>query len=127
MKKFFLIADDSPGKTLFLEAIIQKTKFPAKIIKATTTEEATTLIEKHTTDIGYGFIDYQMPSENGIVVIGALRKANPNAHIALVTATNREEFKDEAEEAGANGYVCTSFDEETVVENLMNLLDAWKD
>jgi len=120
----FLIADDSDGKIIMLEALIQRAGYKGNILVAKTTDESKRLTDLHP-EIAYAFVDYEMPSENGIAVISYLRKKSPDTKIALVTASNNEEYKQEAEEAGANGFVCTSFAEEDVAEEITDLLLEW--
>ena len=72
------------------------------------------------------FIDYEMPSENGPAVIAYLRESVPSAKIAMVSSSNSGEYQADASEAGSDTYICTSFDEETVVETVSELLEEWK-
>src|SRR5690606_19217166 len=76
MKPLFLIADDSIPKTYFLKSLIKKADFPADILYATSTEEAKKVIDENPS-IAFGFIDYEMPSENGPSVIKYLKEKNP--------------------------------------------------
>ncbi len=125
MTKVFLIADDSPDKRMFLRSILQHAHWDGNIFEATTTEESFSLIDAHP-DIAAAFIDYEMPTQNGPAVIRKLRSTNPKAHIALVTATDSKRYEEDAREAGADAFVCSSWVENRLVKALMDFLEEWK-
>lgn len=120
----FLIADDSDGKIVMLEVLIKKSDFAGEVIIAKNTDQAKQMIDDNPA-IAYAFIDYYIPPENGPSVIAYLHNKNPDAHIALVTSSNNSGLEEEAREAGATAFVCTSFEEDTVVKNINNLLIEW--
>ncbi|MFA7681554.1 MAG: response regulator [Candidatus Peribacteraceae bacterium] len=124
MPKKFLIADDSDAKAMLLEGIIHAAKFSATILRARTTEEAMCIIEKQP-DIAFAFVDYEIPTKEGPAVIRFLKEKNPLAHIALVSAVENDAYKNSALAAGAETYVCTSFDMQTVEDTLHNILQSW--
>ena len=126
MPRLFLIADDSPGKRAFLQELLRHTHWNGDIIEAVSTEDAIQMIEAHP-DIAAAFIDYEIPSQNGPAVIRALRSANPNARIALVTASNSQKYQKDAYDAGANAFVCTTWEEDRVIKALTDLLLEWED
>lgn len=119
----FLIADDSQGKAMMLEAVVKHSgKFPSILI-AKTTDEAKALID--TKKISAAFIDYEMPTENGPAVIAYLKQKQPNARIALTTSSDSAEYEKEAKAAGAEAFVCTTNEQKGVLETLQNLLIEW--
>lgn len=126
MTKTLLIADDSPGKIAMLHMLLKRAKWDGSILIAHTTEEAMKLIAAHP-DIGFGLIDYYMPSENGVAVMRALKEKNPNAHIALVSSSDRRDNQDEARAAGAEACVCTTYRSEDVERTVMALLEGWSE
>lgn len=121
----FLLADDSDAKAMMLEALIKKSKLDVEILRARTTEEANKLINENP-DIAFAFVDYEMPSELGPAIIAHLKEINPKARIALVSSGNIEHYRQNAEEAGAEAYICTSFEADIVEKNLSELLESWK-
>ncbi|MBU0766862.1 response regulator [Patescibacteria group bacterium] len=121
----FLIADDSDAKIMMLEGIIKKAQFPAEILIAKTTEEADKLISENT-DIAFAFVDYEIPSALGPAIITHLKEVNPKAHIALVSSSNSEKYQNNAAEAGAEKYICTSFESDDVEHRLLELLKEWE-
>ncbi|MBM3231318.1 response regulator [Candidatus Peregrinibacteria bacterium] len=119
----FLIADDSQGKAMMLEAVVKHSqKFPTILI-AKTTQDAKALIDSE--QIAAAFIDYEMPTENGPAVIAYLKEKQPNSRIALTTSSDSADYEKEAMAAGAEAFVCTTRDEKYVLETLRNLLIEW--
>jgi DNA-binding NarL/FixJ family response regulator len=125
MKKF-LIADDSVPKTFFLQKIIKNEQVPCVVLTARSSEEAKKVIDANP-DIAAAFIDYEIPSENGPAIIRYLKSKNPNAVVALVTAFNTEKYHQDGTDAGAEAFVCTTFQEDDVVRTLRSLLAGWKE
>ena len=121
--KSFLIADDSDGKMMLLEALIKKSGLEVDIYWARSTEIAKKLIDEHKP--AFAFIDYEMPTELGPAVIKYLRKAVPEAKIAMVSSSNSEKYQSDAADAGADTYICSSFEPDLVAENVLNLLLEW--
>jgi len=119
----FLIADDSEAKGGWLEAMVKKSGFAGTVIRARNTDDAKELIDEHLPEAA--FIDYEMPSENGPAVIAYLREKVPHAKIAMASSSNSEAYQADAEEAGSDAYICTSFEEEEVVEKVMDTLEEW--
>lgn len=121
--KIFLIADDSDAKAMWLEAMVKKSGFAGTVIRARNTDDAKKLVDEHLPEAA--FIDYEMPSENGPAVIAYLRQKVPHAKIAMASSSNSERYQADAEAAGSDAYICTSFEEEEVVEKVMNTLTEW--
>ncbi len=121
----FLIADDSDGKRMFLKSVLKHAKWDGEILEAATTEDASVMIQNEK-NIDAAFIDYEIPSQNGPAVIHELHAKFPAAHIALVTSADSRRYEDDAREAGAEAFVCTSWTEDRVVKALMDLLDQWR-
>lgn len=125
MMASFLIADDSPQKIQLLMHFLKKARWEGPILTAETTEDAMQLIDDHP-DIGFACIDYYMPSENGPAVIHHLHTQNPNAHIALVSSSDKQSNYDEAKAAGAETCLCTTYASDVVERTMMELLEEWK-
>ncbi len=119
-----LIADDSPGKIDMLRHYLKKAMWQGTILVAHTTEEAELLMKAHD-DIGFGLIDFYMPSKNGPYVIRALKEKNPGARCALVSSSEQQENIDAAMKAGAEAFVCSTWDDERVEGAMMGLLKEW--
>jgi DNA-binding NarL/FixJ family response regulator len=124
-RPILLIADDSDAKQMLLEGFLMRSHWKVKILKAFSTEKAMRLIKKHP-DIGFAFVDYQIPSEEGPAVITYLKKTNPAARIALVTASDSTRYESEARAAGAEAFLCTTHGEEETAANITELLKGWQ-
>lgn len=125
MAQTFLIADDSDGKRTFLKSILKHVKWDGEILEAATTEEVIAWIGREK-KIDAAFIDYEIPSQNGPAIIRELRAKFPAAHIALVTSADSKRYKDDATEAGADAFVCTSWAEDRLIKALTDLLNQWQ-
>ena len=119
----FLIADDSPRKTQMLRTFLTHAGWTGEVLTAATTEEAIDLIDSHS--IEYAFVDYFIPSRNGPTVIAHLKSLPPPARIALVSSTDSRNNTDEALRAGAETFVCTSWESDRVERTLLALLEEW--
>ncbi len=120
----FLIADDSAAKRMLLHGLLHHAKWPGEVLVAETTEQALELIEKHP-DIGFAFIDYYIPSQNGPAIIKALKTKNPSAHVVLVSSSEQQENIDEAKAAGAEDFVCSTWDGERTPNKIFEILHEW--
>lgn len=121
--KPLLIADDSDGKIELMKLMLRHAKWEGEILIAKTSEEATDLIATH--DIGFGLIDFYIPSQNGPSIIQALKQKNPAARVALVSSADNKRNFDEAKEAGAEACICTTYASDEVERALMELLGNW--
>jgi len=121
----FLIADDTAGKQFYLRALLKKSRFPAKVVTANSTKESEEIIAKMSNIVG-AFVDLRMPQTGGLPVVEELRKRNPNAHIALVTASAGATLNAEARRAGADTCISTAYPERFVTERILKLLEEWK-
>lgn len=120
----FLIADDSDAKAMWLEVMVKKSGFTGTVIRARNTDEAKKLIDEHLPE--FALIDYEMPSENGPAVIAYLREKVPDARIAMASSSNSDAYQTDAQEAGSDDYICTSFEEDIVKAKIEDLLTEWQ-
>ena len=118
----FLIADDSPEKTEFLQGVLARAAWQGEVLTADTTEDAMAIIDEHPIDAA--FIDYYIPSGNGPCVIAYLKRMRPLARIALVSSSANADNFARAKAAGAEATVCT-FPREDAEERLLELLGGW--
>ncbi len=119
----FLIADDSVDKIRLLEAFLKRVGWKQEVLIAMTTEEAVDHIEDHA--ISHAFVDYYIPSHNGPSVIAHLKQHRPDARIALVSSADNPRNRDEALQAGAEAFVCTTWPMDEVERQMLKLLNEW--
>lgn len=119
-----LIADDSAAKIMLLQSLVRHVHWEGEVLIAETTAEAMRLIREH--DIGFGFIDYYIPSENGPAIIRALKAARPESRCVLVSSSDQQKNIEEAQAAGAEGFVCTSWEGDRAEKAILDILEQWK-
>lgn len=68
-----------------------------------------------------GLFDIRMPRMNGVEAFFAIRKANPNARIVLMSGYADEKLVAEAMKGGAIGFLSKPFDPEAMLELLQQL------
>ncbi len=120
-----LIADDSEGKILMIQAILQMQQWDGEVFVAMTSQEAMRVIDEHP-DIGFGLIDFYIPSQNGPAIMRALKARNPAARIALTSSSANAERTAEAMAAGAEKAVCMGKEPDVVEREMGELLEIWK-
>lgn len=119
-----LILDDSEAKREWMHHLVARQCPHWKLLMATTTEEAMAHVKSG--PIFTALIDYEVPTENGPAVIAAVRERNPRAQIACVSSSGNDEYRKNALEAGANGYVCTSELPQEVERQMKLMLAEWQ-
>jgi two-component system response regulator RegA len=124
MSTTFLIADDTEGKLQMLKKFVEQSGIATIILEARTSEEAKGVIDTHVIDAA--FIDYEIPTENGPAIIAHLKSVQPEARIALVSASDSPTYQENALDAGAEACLCTSYVEDTVVDDVLSILGKWK-
>lgn len=118
-----LIADDNAHKTMLMQGMLHRMKWKGDVLIATTTEDAKKLIDEQ--EIGFGLIDYYIPTENGPSVIAYLKSKNPNARIALVSSSDKIANFDEAKAVGAEACICTGYEADEVERKFVEVLNDW--
>ncbi len=121
--KDFLIADDSPNKIQLMLLMLTHAEWEGDIRLAETTEHAMQMIDEH--DIGFAFVDYYIPSENGPAVIKYLKEKNPSARIALVSSADNADNFAEARQAGAEICICSTREIDQVEREFMEVVADW--
>ncbi|MFZ2960423.1 MAG: response regulator [Candidatus Ozemobacteraceae bacterium] len=96
MEKKILLVDDSTFSRMMMKEIIKKNLPDWDIFQAGTGEEAMKLIDEHS--FGLMLLDFNMPDINGIDLGKQIRKKQPAAKIALVTANQQNAVKSRAED-----------------------------
>ncbi len=113
MKKV-LIADDSSYNRTLLAAILRKKNL--QIEMAEDGEDAITKFANVNPDIV--FLDNLMPKINGLDALKEMKKIDPNCIGVMLTALSSAEDVQQAEEAGASGYLLKPFDPKKIFDVL---------
>ncbi len=125
MRESLLIADDSAEKMALMQHFLQKARWDGPILLAETSDDAMLIIDENP-DIGFGLIDFYIPSQNGPTIIHHLKSVNPSARIALVSSSSQQKNVEEARMAGAEAFICTTHPGDQVETAMMELLEEWK-
>ena len=98
--KNVLIVDDDPGCLLLLQKMLEKKD--CEIAIARDGETALKIAEERIYDLV--IMDIMMPGLNGVEVVEKLRQTQPDCppYVALITAFDIEQYKQDAHTAGAN-------------------------
>jgi len=67
-------------------------------------------------------LDVTMPKMDGLQTLEEIRKFDPHARVAMLTATGQQAVDREAIEAVATGFLVNPFDDARVLEAVENLL-----
>ena len=122
--KTLLIADDSPHKTLLMQGMLHRGGWNGDVVIAATSEDAKKLIDEH--EVGFAFVDFYIPSDNGPAIMRYLKEKRPSARVALVSSSDKYENRVEAEEAGAEACICTSYEADEVEKAFADIIAEWQ-
>jgi two-component system chemotaxis response regulator CheY len=67
-------------------------------------------------------LDIVMEGMNGLEVLARLRELDPDARVIIASADVQSSTRDEAQEAGAIGFINKPFERERVLETVSNVL-----
>ena len=117
--KRILLADDSPVSRNLMKTLLVSNY---EIIEAENGTDA--LAKAKSSEIDLVLIDLNMPDMTGIEVTRELRKESKYANkpILILTSEVREERKQEAKDAGVNGWIIKDVDQKKLLEVLEKLL-----
>lgn len=121
MAKKILIADDSLFMRKMLKDILSvEDKY--ELVEAQNGKEAEQQFKKHIPDLT--LLDIIMPEgeEEGITVLGAIKKLSPDAKVVVITAVGQDTIIAECKKAGADDYIVKPFDKEKVLETVEKYL-----
>jgi len=109
-----LIVDDSKFMRSVLLKIFEKFSKVDEITEAGDGVEAIEKYQKNTPNIVT--MDLDMPKMNGIEAAKKIKSIDSNAKILMVTSSNKQEIRNEAERIGTLGYITKPFDNKKIEE-----------
>lgn len=120
MKKI-LIADDSMFMRKMLKDILSK-KY--EVVEAETGAKALEQFKSEKPDLV--LLDIIMPEgeEEGLKVLQALKKANPDVKVVMISAVGQDTVVEECIKLGAKEHIVKPFDEKTVLSTVEKYLGA---
>ena len=107
---------------MFLAALLRGFEDVQLIGEAETGTEALELIERERPDLA--LLDLQMPELDGLGALREIRKIDPTARVAMVTAMGQQAIVIEALKAGAKDFVLKPFQPDRILATLHKLLAA---
>jgi two-component system chemotaxis response regulator CheY len=111
-----LIADDTTPAREILASLLRQSVTGITIEQARDGREA--LVTWRMTQPRITFLDIDMPNQDGLGVLKAIRSTSPNAFVAIVSGNSSSQHVKAALEAGANGFVVKPFKPQRIVDVL---------
>lgn len=108
-----MIADDSDAIRLVLQDILSIGKHEV-VGEATNGDEAVKRYSQLKPDVL--LLDLAMPKKDGLTVVKEIMKADPQAKIILITASDNKNIINECLNAGALNYISKPFDFDYVLK-----------
>ncbi len=102
-----LVVDDSATMRGIVRKILSGSKFPLEVSEADEGTKALQELRNGTFDIV--FLDYNMPGLNGFETLSELRREHPHIAAVIMTSTDREDFAQRAQQAGAAAFLKKPF------------------
>ena len=101
-KKLVLLVDDDPGICQLLKLHLEDATY--QVALAGNGVEALRYLYENSVDVA--LVDLRLGEEDGIVVMGLLRKAQPNLPVIIIAAHATTETAFQAGKKGAFAYLC---------------------
>ena len=123
MPKKLLIVDDEAHIRLLLSQTLEDLEDEGvDILTAEDGEEGLNMIQEHQPQLV--FLDVMMPKMNGFDVCQKVKRElkMDNVYICMLTAKGQEFDKKKGEEVGADTYMTTPFDPDTILEKAREVL-----
>ncbi|HXH05609.1 MAG TPA: sigma-54 dependent transcriptional regulator [Vicinamibacterales bacterium] len=105
-RPLLLVVDDEPGVLALVRRFAEAERF--EVITCADGREAIALAERRAPDLV--LVDLRMPEVNGLEVVRAIREADPQAHVVLMTGHASIDTAVEAIKLGAADYLTKPFE-----------------
>ncbi len=97
------------------------TYFPSmEILEASRGEEAMAIIERYHPDVA--FVDIRLPGENGIKLTRKIKASHPEISVILLTTYDFPEYREAANQAGANYFMTKGGSTGEEIATLLNAI-----
>ena len=121
-RPILLIVDDECDIKALYRSIVNR-HFDFDIVEANSIKALQRVLVDYTPD--YVLLDLCLQDGSGFDVVPALKQANPNVQILVITAFNHCKEKNKATELGAVGLLAKPFEREVLVEYLKQMHKSW--
>jgi len=117
-----LIADDHDVVRSGLRALLSRTAGFNVVAEASDGEEALQQATRHKPDVA--ILDLSMPKLNGVDTTRAIKEANPDIKVLVLTIHESEEYVWQVIRAGANGYLLKTADKDELAAAVNSVADG---
>jgi len=117
-----VIVDDNAVVREVLRGMIRHDDRLTIVGEAATGESAIDLVKSLKPDLVC--LDVMLPGVDGLEVLRAIRAANPDIRVILVTGHSTSDVVDKALKAGANGFVVKPFNANKLLQTIHSALGA---
>ncbi len=117
-----LVIDDEQGFCELLESVLQRQGF--QVVTTTAPEKAIDIIEEEEIDLV--FLDYKMPSCDGITLLKRIKEYDENIVVIMITAYGSIETAVEAMKYGAYDFITKPFQKDDLIRLTQKAWDKRK-
>ena len=121
-KRSIVVVDDNAVVREVLRGMINRDEGLTIVGQAATGESAIELVKSVKPDLVC--LDVMLPGVDGIEVLRALRAANPDIRVILVTGHSTQDVVGGALKSGANGFVVKPFNANKLLQTIHSALGA---
>ena len=119
-----LLADDHAlfreGVRMVLESLANET---VEALEAADFNQALAVVRAEPA-IDIALVDLSMPGMDGFSAIGAIRRANPDIYLVVVSASEDPQAVRRALDSGAHGYICKSAGSASMMKGIRSVLEG---
>ena len=113
-----LVVDDAAFMRMRCKKLL--TQSGHEVVEAATGSQAVDMYQSDKPDLV--LLDITMPDMDGLTALKEIRKIDPDARVAMVTAMGQQSMVVEALKAGAKDFVIKPFDQDRVLAAISKLL-----
>lgn len=113
-----LVVDDAAFMRMRCSKLLAENGY--KVIEAENGAQAVQMYQKHKPDAV--LLDITMPEMDGLTALKEIRKMDPNARVAMVTAMGQQSIVMEALKSGARDFVLKPFQSDRVLGTVKKLV-----
>ncbi len=113
-----LVVDDAAFMRMRCKKLLTQSGYD--VIEAATGSQAVEMYQSDKPDLV--LLDITMPDMDGLTALREIRKIDPDARVAMVTAMGQQSMVVEALKAGAKDFVIKPFDQDRVLAAIKKLM-----
>lgn len=113
-----LVVDDAAFMRMRCSKLLEENGY--KVIEAENGVQAVQMYQQHKPDAV--LLDITMPEMDGLTALKEIRKLDPNARVAMVTAMGQQSIVMEALKSGARDFVLKPFQSDRVLGTVKKLV-----